>query len=116
VTAPGGAFSGHLFYYSGAPWGRAKATDLRIYSGGSDGHGLNMKILWRPLRTGSAATVSIVGAQLDGSASFAQRFPTAGGGFPSGVNIPAAGCWLLTVRSGRLIGTVVAKVMPPQPS
>jgi hypothetical protein len=92
----------------------AKAPDLRIYAGGNDRNGRNMKVLWRPRARGAGRTLRIVGAQLDGSASFVERWPAIGGGlFPSTVNVPSAGCWLLTLQTGKLTGTVTVTALTP---
>ena len=108
---------GHLFYYD-ASLREQGGERLLIYTGGELPGGGATKILWmvRPL---SSSQVSISGRRLDGPGTFAQQFRSAsspeGTVFPSIVNVPSAGCWLLTVRSGRVTGrfAVVAADAPP---
>jgi hypothetical protein len=96
---------GHLFYY-GQSLREQSGGRLMIYTGGESPGG-GSKILWmvRPL---SSSQVVISGRQLDGSGRFEQQFRAAsaseGTVFPSSVNVPNAGCWLLTVRNGRVAG------------
>jgi len=114
ATPTSSGIVGHLFYYAGSTWAAAKSPDLRIYAGGSDRNGHNMKVLWRPRVRGAANSLRIVGAQLDGSASFVERWPAIGGGlFPSTVNVPVAGCWLLTLETGKLTATVTVTALMP---
>ena len=91
---------GYLFYYT--PELRSGAR-LRIYAGGELPGGGSTKILWvvrRPL----SSTLTIVGRRLDAGGSFRQdersaRGPS-GAVFPSVVDVPEPGCWLVTVRNG----------------
>ncbi len=107
---------GHLFYYDASL--REQGDRLLIYTDGELPGGGATKILWvvKPL---SSSQVSISGRRLDGAGTFAQRFRSAsspdGTVFPSIVDVPSAGCWLLTVRSGRVTGrfAVVAADAPP---
>jgi hypothetical protein len=97
---------GYLFYY-GQSLREQSGGRLMIYSGGETPGGGSTKILWivRPL---SSSQVVISGRQLDGSGTFQQQFRSAsaseGTVFPSIVDVPSAGCWLLTVRNGRVAG------------
>jgi hypothetical protein len=105
---------GHLFYYAGSAWAASKVLDLRIYAGGSDGHGKHMKVLWRPRVRGAGTSLRIVGARLDDSGSFVEHWTAVGGGlFPSIVRVPSAGCWLLTLQTGRLTATITASALAP---
>jgi hypothetical protein len=114
ATPTSSGIVGHLFYYAGSGWAAAKSPDLRVYAGGSDRNGHNMKVLWRPRVRGAGNSLRIVGAQLDGSASFVERWPAIGGGlFPSTVNVPVAGCWLLTLQTGKLTATVTVTALTP---
>jgi hypothetical protein len=97
---------GHLFYY-GASLREQSRDRLTIYTGGELPGGGSTKILWivRPV---SSSWVDVSGRQLDGPGTFEQRFGSAsateGTVFPSIVTVPTAGCWLLTVRNGRVAG------------
>jgi len=110
---------GHLFYY-GRSLREQSGDRLAIYTGGELPGGGATKILWmvRPL---SSSQLVISGRQLDGSGVFEQRFRPAssadGTVFPSIVNVPGTGCWVLTVRSGRAAGrfAVVAIDAPRTP-
>jgi hypothetical protein len=92
-----------------------------IYTGGELPGGGATKILWivRPMLS---SQLVISGRQLDGSGGFEQQFRSAsaaeGTVFPSIVDVPSAGCWLLTVRNGRVAGrfAVVAIDAPRTPS
>jgi hypothetical protein len=89
-----------------------------LYTHGTGPGGGNMKVAWWVRRsTGSALT--IVGRRLDAPGSFRQQFPEALSYtshppgylavFPSIVDVPAAGCWRLAVRTGVRRGTIVVK-------
>jgi hypothetical protein len=91
---------GHLFYYGEE---LRKTSGLTIYTGGELPGGGSTKILWiaRPV---FSSEVLISGRQLDGPGTFEQQFRSASSSsgvvFPSIVDVPSAGCWLLTVRNG----------------
>jgi hypothetical protein len=74
-----------------------EAGGLTLYAGAP------YKIGWLPSRwTGTGKTLLITGRRLDGAGSFRGRYPRAltPRFFPSGITLPAAGCWRLTLRSG----------------
>jgi hypothetical protein len=91
--------------------GRVNGSDgLVIYVRGRSAEGTT-KILWS-LRRGAGTTLRIVGKRLDGAGAFSQRLPSSGGGdFPSIVSVPTAGCWRLTLRSGRVRASVVLRAV-----
>jgi hypothetical protein len=111
---------GNLFYY-GQSLRKQSGDRLMIYTGGELPGGGATKILWivRPMLS---SQLVISGRQLDGSGGFEQQFRSAsaaeGTVFPSIVDVPSAGCWLLTVRNGRVAGrfAVVAIDAPRTPS
>jgi len=82
-----------------------------IYAGGLAPGGWATKFLWWSPHPGTSLTLA--GRRVDGiPGRFAQRFglATADDGttvFPSIVNIPSAGCWAVTLRTGRTAGLVV---------
>jgi hypothetical protein len=102
----------------GVPWMRAGRTvgylfgsalplspgRAALYTGGIGPGGGSMKVLWAV--RDSRRTVTIAGDRLDGPGTFSESFPGASvsgardyGYYPSIVDIPAAGCWRLTVLS-----------------
>jgi hypothetical protein len=92
------------------PW-RTAAGGALLYTHGH-GAGWNMKVLWRVER-GGGSLLTLAGARLDADGSFAQEFPMTNveGVFPSTVDVPAAGCWLFRLRTGRLAGVLVVQAV-----
>ena len=91
----------------GWPW--ITVGPARLATHGHDGPN-NMKVPWWIDRGGPS--LEIAGMRLDARGSFRQEFPEAGspkGVYPSNVDIPAAGCWLLRLRTGSLAGVVVVR-------
>jgi hypothetical protein len=111
---PGRRIVGHLFYY-GAELRKESGSRLAISTGGELPGGGATKILWVP-RPLSSSQVVVVGRRLDGEGSFEQQFrgasSSSGTVFPSIVDVPSAGCWLLTVRNGRLSGRFAVVARP----
>jgi hypothetical protein len=116
VTAGRGAASirGTLYSPYSATLGDARvreAAGLTLYAGRM------YKIAWLP-RTwpGQARYLVVEGRKTDGTGTFRQRFQRAFSPrfFPSGIVMPSAGCWRLTLRSGGRRWTLdVAAVEPP---
>ena len=110
---PGRRIVGHLFYY-GEELRKESGSRLAIFTGGELPGGGATKILWMP-RPLFSSQVVVSGRRLDGEGSFEQQFRAAssssGTVFPSIVDVPSWGCWLLTVRNGPLTGrfAVVAR-------
>jgi len=109
-------FVGHLFYYADA------LSDSRVYGsrgavvyagGRTPAGGSATKILWVPRsRPRAGRTLAVTGRRLDAPGSFSQGFRIVPGSqFPSIVRVPSAGCWRLTLRSGRLRATVVLEAV-----
>jgi hypothetical protein len=106
-----GLFRGHAFYYSQiAGDGRVNQSDGLVAYAGVPG-----KVLWVPQnRRRAGATLVITARQQDGDGAFTQRLRgVPGKQFPSQLDIPAAGCWRLTLRSGRLVSSVVVRAVAP---
>jgi hypothetical protein len=111
-----GAITGHLFAYTHRTLmdGRVNGSDgFVLYTHGRTPEGAT-KILWRvgtPRR--SARTMTIRATQLDGPGAFTQRLPGTGGTsqFPSIVDLPAAGCWRLSLQSGRVRAAFVLRAV-----
>ncbi len=111
---------GHLFYYDRLnPWKQRHLPGLRLYSRGQSPDGrISMKILWE-LRRGSTPDMGVRGRRLDGSGSFSQQLsPTSSNPlqFPSIINVPAAGCWRLSLTVDGTTATVSALVVPGKAS
>lgn len=108
----GKAGHAYLFFYG------AELADGRVnqspgvvmYTGGGTSE-FSTKILWAPTHPGRRA--AITGTQLDGPGAFTQRLSASGGAFPSIVSIPSAGCWKLTIRTGKTRATVIARAVDP---
>jgi hypothetical protein len=110
-VAAGRAFTGHAFYYSEILGeGRVNQSDGLVAYAGVPG-----KVLWVPRnRRRAGATLVITARRLDGDGAFTRRLRAAPGRqFPSQLKLPAAGCWRLTLRSGRLGSSVVVQVVAP---
>jgi hypothetical protein len=74
---------------------------------------MNMKVLWS-VRRNWGSSLELVGTRLDGVGTFQQEFPMAlspVGFFPSTVDVPAPGCWLFRLRTARLAGVLVVRVV-----
>jgi hypothetical protein len=108
----GRAFVGHVFYYSDILGdGRVNQSDGAVAYAGVPG-----KILWVPRnRRRAGATLVVTAKRLDGTGSVVDRFSASPGfQFPSELRLPEAGCWRLTLRSGRLRATAVVHAVEPR--
>lgn len=92
---------GYLFYYTAE---LRSGPHLRIYAGGELPNGGSTKILW-VVRRPFSSTLVVTGRRLDGPGAFEQAGGSARGPsgvvFPSIVDVPSPGCWLLVLRNGR---------------
>jgi len=91
----------------GWPW----LPYAQLTTHGHDGD-KNMKVPW--WIDGGGPSLELTGTRLDGTGSFRQEFSEAlspKGVYPSIVDIPAAGCWLLHLRSGRRAGVIVVRAV-----
>ena len=98
-------------YGGWGPW-RTRNGGALLYTHGH-GAGLNMKVPWW-LGRGRGPSLGLTGMRLDAAGSFTQEFPMAvspTGVYPSIVDVPAAGCWLLRLRTGRLAGVLVIQAV-----
>jgi hypothetical protein len=110
-VAAGRAFTGHVFYYSQIEGdGRVNQSDGLVAYAGVSG-----KMLWVPRNVRRAGRTLVVTArQLDGPGVFTRRLRAVPGKqFPSELTVPAAGCWRLTLRSGRVSASVVVQAVEP---
>jgi hypothetical protein len=100
-----------------AGWGRdwrTAAGGPLLYTGGKTPEGGNTKVLWRA-EGPYESWMELFGQRLDGAGSFEQRLQEVSPPrfFPSIVVVPEPGCWLLTVRSGRMGGVIVFRAVAP---
>jgi hypothetical protein len=107
-----GVVTGRVFAYGGRTLmdGRVNGSDgLVLYTHGRTLSGTT-KILW-VVRKRFGATLTLRATRLDGPGTFTRRFAHGGGQFPSIVDIPTAGCWRLSLRTGKARATVVAQAV-----
>lgn len=106
-TAPDGRFKAHLFFYDPTmfPWAREHLLGARIFTTQKP-RPINPKVLWITRTKGYTRKLTIQGQRLDAAGSFVETYPGFGD-YPSYVNVPAAGCWRVTVTTGRVSGRIV---------
>jgi hypothetical protein len=103
------SFYAHPFYWGSTPWAKERRTGARIFTT-VERRSVNPKVLWIARTTRVGSTLSIRGRRLDAPGSFSSTVRRAFGAppqFPSYVSVPAPGCWRVTVRSGKTVGSVV---------
>jgi hypothetical protein len=93
-----------------------------LRAGGMRTETLSQKILWTVPRTYTVGPyLEVRGLRLDRPRKrFTQRFPGAASPadprsvyfFPSNLDPPTAGCWRLTFRTGPIVATATARVLP----
>jgi len=107
IATSNGAFYGHLFYFEGTPWRLSKPRRARIFTTVVRRR-VAPKVLWISRRGARTGRLVIHGRRLDALGAFTWRESYRSGyQFPSYVEIPAAGCWRVTVSSGGSSGSVV---------
>jgi hypothetical protein len=107
VQTTNGAFTGHLFYWSATSWGRRGAHRAQIFTSRVHGR-VSPKVLWVSRRGAATGRLVVRGRRLDATGSFVWRSSyVAGSEHPSYVPVPSAGCWRVTVSSGRVSGSLV---------
>jgi hypothetical protein len=74
------------------------------------------KIAWYSKRWGGSR-VTLTGRRLDGRGSFRQVFGASlgAGWYPSGITVPAAGCWELTLKTDGWTRRLVVQAVDPAP-
>lgn len=104
---------GHLYAY----WDMLGDARVRTSPGFVLYAGRPAKIAWIPRSWGDdwGRYLTVDGRRLDGPGGFRQRFRRAVAPqfYPTGVTVPSAGCWRLTLRSGRRSETVVVQAIEP---
>jgi len=106
-AAPDGRFKAHLFFYDPTmfSWARQQLLGARIFTIEKPRR-INPKVLWTTTSNGYTKTLTIRGQRLDAPGAFVETYPGYGD-YPSYVKVPTAGCWRVTVTSGRIAGRVV---------
>jgi len=105
TTAPGAKFKAYLFFYPNTVWGRHHLLGARIFTIRKP-RDINPKVLWSTRVHGYGLKLSISGQRLDAPGRF-QKTYNGYGDYPSYVEVPAPGCWRVTVTTGRVSGSVV---------
>jgi hypothetical protein len=98
--------------YGGWTW-RTQNNGALMYMHGVGPGDLNAKVPWFVQRRWGSS-LELVGTRLDATGFFRQKFPMAvspQGVFPSIVDVPAPGCWLFRLRTGRLAGVLVVRAV-----
>jgi hypothetical protein len=116
ASPPSTGLVGHIFYYdSRNPWKRERRSPLRMYSGGESPDGrLNMKVLCELHRGRVPPLLDVLATRIDGPGSSFRQLPSTSSDasqFPSIIDIPTPGCWLLTLKAGATTGHVVIDVV-----
>lgn len=106
---------GYLFYYATSVledrrFNRSSGVAIPVggtIPGGETSAEASAKILW--ITQGKASRrLLILGRRLDGTGTFRQTEEAASSGsFPSIIELPSAGCWRLTLTTGRVVATAV---------
>jgi hypothetical protein len=98
-------FFGLLYAYD-----KELGPNFALYTRGQSPHGHIEKVLWIVRNRYAGGWLTVRGHEIGGTATFRQRFkevidaseePAVGHEFASNVVLPDAGCWRLTVQSGR---------------
>jgi hypothetical protein len=105
---------GSPIYATGSIRDAGASEGATIFTGGR-------KILWVPeVPEAVGLSLTVIGLRLDAVGVFRQQFPVAyatspplGPVFPSIVDVPAPGCWLLTLRGARTAGIAVVRAVAP---
>jgi hypothetical protein len=107
IATSNGAFYGHLFYVGGTPWRLGKPVGAHIFTTVKP-RNLHPKVLWISRRGAASGHLVIRGRRLDAPGRFVARNANVGAyQFPSYVEIPAAGCWRVSISSAGVSGSVV---------
>jgi hypothetical protein len=109
-SVPGGHFTAHLFFYGTVsygivPWSKKHLLGARIFTTRRQ-RNLSPKVLWITRTHGYGGTLKMLGRRLDAPGSFSGTYKGFGD-YPSYVNVPAPGCWRVTVTTGPARGSVV---------
>jgi len=105
ATAPGGSLRAYLFFYPNTSWDRQHLLGARIFTIRKP-RDVNPKVLWSTRLHGYALKLQMQGQRLDAAGSFSTTW-RGFGDYPSYVQVPAPGCWRVTVTTGPVSGSVV---------
>jgi hypothetical protein len=105
ATAPGGRFKASLFFYEAIAWAKQHLLGARIFTTRKP-RDYNPKVLWITRTHGYTKTLKMTGRRLDAPGSFSETY-NGYGDYPSYVEVPAPGCWRVTVSTGSVSGSVV---------
>lgn len=118
---------GYLFYYGTSVLGNSRLNRSPgvvipvegMIPAGDSSPAAVAKILW-VTRGKASRRLLILGRRLDGPGTFRHTEDAAlspSGHFPSLIELPAAGCWRLTLKTGRVTATVVMQAvdLPERP-
>ena len=102
---------GVLFSYRYLGDGRVNASEGVVLRAGRA-----EKIAWYSMKWGGSR-LTLTGKRLDGTGSFRQRFRASlgAGWYPSGITVPAAGCWQLTLKTDGWTRKMVVQAVDPAP-
>ena len=107
ITTRASLFYGELFYYGSTSWKDKHLRTVRIFTP-SASRSVHPKVLWLARAAGAGTTLAIKGRRLDAPGAFSSHSSLTGENqFPSYVEAPRAGCWRVTLTSGRLTDTAV---------
>lgn len=107
IATSNGAFAGHLFYWGSTSWGKKRMLGARIFTT-QRVRKVQPKVLWLARRGAHHGALDVRGRRLDAPGAFHTHFANRGTyDFPSYVEIPAPGCWRVTVSAGGASGSVV---------
>ena len=111
ITTRASLFYGELFYYGSTSWKNKHLRTVRIFTP-SASRSVHPKVLWLARAAGLGTTLGIKGRRLDAPGAFSSHSSLTGENqFPSYVEAPRAGCWRVTLTSGRLTDTAVFSVV-----
>jgi hypothetical protein len=100
-----------LFYYAGAPFEKRRDPRAYIYTNGKSPRGVATKIFWVAPR--EVERLTLVGERVPDGKRFMQELQSIGSGwFPSGVVVPAFGCWRLEISAGTRKAHIVFRAVP----
>jgi hypothetical protein len=105
ATAPGRKFKAYLFFYPNTPWGKQHLLGARIFTSRKP-RNINPKVLWSTRVHDYNLKLQMRGQRLDAPGSFTRTW-NGFGDYPSYVEVPAPGCWRVTVTTGPVSGSVV---------
>jgi hypothetical protein len=115
VATPDRHVVAFLFYYGGRPFRDGRQVPAYMAHATIATHGRvpqgSTKILWWVRGKGAGPTLTVTGTRLDAAGAFRQVVSGNGRTFPSIVDVPTAGCWRLSLRSGKVTGGLIVRAI-----